>query len=730
MCDPEMQLWGGVECTVNRVGDVFFDQIERTGHAARMDDLDRLAALGVRAVRYPILWERAVRSGSDQFDFSWSDQRLMRLRELGIRVIAGLVHHGSGPIGTSLLEESFVQGLARFARAVAERYPWIEDFTPVNEPLTTARFSALYGHWYPHARATEPFLRALMIQVRATAAAMGAIRQITPCARLIQTEDFGTTFSTPNLRYQAQFENHRKWLSLDLLCGRLSARHALYEFLVAHDVDPRELSELEHRPCPPDLVGVNYYVTSDRFLDERLAHYPESVVGSNGRDRYADVEAVRARREGIVGHQEVLESAWARYGIPLAITEAHLGCTSEEQVRWLCDAWEGARRAKSAGADVRAVTLWSVFGAYDWDSLVTLARGHYEPGAFDIRGPLPQPTAVARVALDLARFGQSDHPVLATPGWWRTPQRFLPFLYSEQTRMPTLTTGRKVRPVLITGAGGTLAEVFRRVCEERGLAAYALGRSELDITNRDAVELVMEQARPWLVVNAAGVPWSRNSVDDADACFRENVEGAKVLARECREKDVRLITFSSALVFSGEKDGQHVEGDPVDPTNVLGLSHAAAESAVSEICPNALVIRPGTLFDAVVAKGRLWRAVRQLARGESVSVSQESYWSLAYAPELAHKCLDLTMADMSGVVHLAHQGEYTIFEFLRHFASALGLAGARLIPTTREQCRIWAKLPRRATLASERIAPLSPLDTCLERLSAGFSADLRAGRAA
>ena len=61
----------------------------------------------------------------------------------------GLVHHGSGPAGTDLLDEGFAEGLARFARAVAERFPWVEDWTPVNEPLTTARFSALYGHWYP-----------------------------------------------------------------------------------------------------------------------------------------------------------------------------------------------------------------------------------------------------------------------------------------------------------------------------------------------------------------------------------------------------------------------------------------------------------------------------------------------------------------------------------------------------------------------------------------------------
>jgi hypothetical protein len=62
------------------------------------------------------------------------------------------VHHGSGPRHTDLLDPAFATGLADYAGAVAARYPWVTDWTPVNEPLTTARFAALYGFWYPHAR--------------------------------------------------------------------------------------------------------------------------------------------------------------------------------------------------------------------------------------------------------------------------------------------------------------------------------------------------------------------------------------------------------------------------------------------------------------------------------------------------------------------------------------------------------------------------------------------------
>jgi dTDP-4-dehydrorhamnose reductase len=77
---------------------------------------------------------------------------------------------------TSLIDPSFATGLAEFARAVAARYPWVDAYTPVNEPLTTARFSGLYGFWYPHGTDYRTFAQALIIECRAVVLAMAAIR--------------------------------------------------------------------------------------------------------------------------------------------------------------------------------------------------------------------------------------------------------------------------------------------------------------------------------------------------------------------------------------------------------------------------------------------------------------------------------------------------------------------------------------------------------------------------
>ena len=415
----KLQLWGGIECTVNRVDDRYFDQLRYSGHHDRLSDLELIADIGVRVLRYPVIWERTEAQGG--LDFAWSDGRLARLYALGIEPIVGLVHHGSGPLHTSLVSSCFPEKLSAFAEQVARRYPWLGLFTPVNEPLTTARFSGLYGHWHPHGKNDRTFVRALLTQCKAIVLSMQAIRRVSATAQLVQTEDMGFTRSTAGLRYQADFENERRWLSLDLLAGHVSRKHDLYDYLLAAGATERELGFFLEHPCPPDIIGINYYVTSERFLDDRLRLYPAGLVGGNHRERYVDVEAVRVCAEGLLGPAASLSAAHLRYGRPVVISEAHMACSVAQQASWMRYVWNAALAARDRGADVRAVTAWALLGAYGWDRLVTRACGQYEPGALSVVNGVPERTLLASF---LARLASGELPE-AERGWWTTPERFI-----------------------------------------------------------------------------------------------------------------------------------------------------------------------------------------------------------------------------------------------------------------------------------------------------------------
>ena len=416
------QIWGGVECTINRVGDTFFDQYARSGHRNHLQaDLRRIAELGISTLRVGLHWEHFTATGS------WEsfDRMLGTLQDLGIRPIVGLVHHGSGPVDVDLLHPEFPTRLAAYALKVAERYPWLLDYTPVNEPQTTSRFSCLYGHWYPHHRSLESYAKALVNELKGVVLAMRAIRTVQPQARLIHTEDGGVTYATTELESFRLEREHRRWLGTDLLCGRVDEKHPMLAFLVRYGVPCKEVLWFTENYCPPDVLGLNYYVTSDRFLDHRTKLYPKSFSGGEtGAEPLVDIEAVRVWGGTLPGARTILLDAWRRYGLPVAITEAHLGGSQEEQVRWLAEIWAGALAAQQMGADVRAVTVWALLGLWNWCNLCTEDVGLYEPGVFDSPGGELRPTPLVELIEQMTGSKRRPQPTPVEQGWWQRQDRF------------------------------------------------------------------------------------------------------------------------------------------------------------------------------------------------------------------------------------------------------------------------------------------------------------------
>ncbi len=710
---PPLEMWGGVECTINRVGDTYFDQLKRNGHHDRIDDLYRFAELGIRAIRYPIQWERIAPHGLAQANWSWADERLNLLRTLGITPIVGLTHHGSGPRSTSLIEASFVEGLTQYAEAVAKRYPWVEHYTPVNEPLTTARFSGLYGHWYPHGRDRHTFARALLTQCRAVVLSMQAIRQVNPHAKLIQTEDMGKVFSTPLLEAQAEMENERRWLTFDLLCGRLDNTKLMWHFLLASGCNEAELAWFLEHPCPPDILGIDYYPTSERFLDEGVDHYPSAYHTHNGHQKYADVEVVRVNTGTSlpVGYYERMQEAWQRYKLPMAITEAHLGSTREEQVRWLVEAWNVSQTLRQEGVQVRAVTAWSLLGAYDWNNLVTRITNFYEPGVFDVRSTKPRPTALARVAQKLAYNQPLDEPVLAQSGWWSRPDRFLYQSSLVPTASPSSSKDKEElsapgRPVVIIGDAKGLGTAFVRQCAARHLSYLHITQEEMDKLNADTLRDSLLHLQPWALISTAGCELYAS--DES----RSSIASQALLADICTQQNIALLAFSSDLVFDGMQATPYVESTPVTPRCQQGYMQAEMEEQVLQHCPSALVIRTGALLNP----WSLSNAEEDMLPSAIVNRSASTTLSFTYMPDLVHVCLDLLVDGESGLWHLTNPGTRTWSDFVYEVTGQEGVEKIHTLNRERMRSKQQSSLHSfSCVLQSERGQILPSLDDALSR---------------
>lgn len=722
-----LELWGGHEATVNRVGDTFHDQSRRSGHHERLDDLDRFAELGLKALRYPLLWERADPDGRGEFDWRWTDARLSRIRELGMRPMAGLLHHGSGPPCTHLLDEGFAVAFAAYARAAAERYPWVADWTPINEPLTTARFSALYGHWYPHVADARAFWAALLNQIDGTRLAMAEIRKVRPDARLIQTEDLGRTYSTRAVAHQADFDNARRWMTWDLLEGRVAPGHPLWRRLEGYGLADR-LRAIADAPCPPEVLGVNHYLTSDRFLDHRTGDYPPERVGGNAFMAFADVEAVRVVLPAPGGLEGALDEAWARYGRPLAVTESHNGCTREEQVRWIREAWEAAHRLRGRGAEVQAVTAWALLGTHDWNSLLTRHVGHYEVGAFDTRSDPPRPTALAAELQRLAKGGAA-HPGTQGSGWWRRDIRlqFKPVFRTVESPAPRpewraepASAAAPAGPLLILGATGTLGQALARACEWRGIDYRLTTRRELDLDDESAITRVLDEVRPWAAINAAG--WVR--VDDAEAdpeaCMAANAIGAVRLALACAARDLPMVGFSSDLVFDGQRDWPYLEHDAPLPLNVYGASKARAEADILALGGRALMVRTAAFFSPFDGHNFAAHAIARLAAGQVFTAAEDLVISPTYVPDLVDAVLDLLIDGERGLRHLANPSAVSWAEFARLLAEALDV-DARLVRGVPAATFGWAAArPAYGALGTERGQIMPTLENAIARYAAAM----------
>ena len=704
------QLWGGIECTINRVADSFRDQLHHCGHYTREDDIASFASLGIAALRYPVLWERHEPVKGQQIDWSWTTQQLEAIRKHKITPIAGLLHHGSGPGFTSLNDPAFPKMFAVYAKKVAVQFPWLEWYTPVNEPHTTARFSGLYGFWYPHCENESDYAFMLLNQLKATVLAMKEIRKINPAAKFVQTEDLSKTHSTPLLKYQANFENKRRWLTFDILCGRVDTTHFFWKYFIRLGIPKKMLQFFVDNPTPPDIIGFNYYVTSERYLDENVTSYPAHRCGGNGRHTYVDVEASRVIDTDGIG--KLLTEAWKRYRITMAVTEVHLNCTREEQMRWLYEIWESCCALRLKGIDVKAITAWSLLGAYDWCSLLTKKEDKYESGLYDVSNNGLRKTATAKLATALATQGEYSHPVLSNKGWWQRDTRFFKQVNSVTQIGKDSPAGNRL---LIIGKSGTLGTAFAKLCDSRAIDFIALSSSDLDICDSSAIERTINTYKPWAIINAAGYVNVDNAEMHHDECFKVNAYGPEMLAKACDQHGIKFMTFSSDLVFDGIKGTPYIEMDGVKPLNVYGESKVLAEKIVMAANPDSLVIRSSAFFGPWDQYNFVFYVLDSLKKNATFPILNDVYVSPTYVPDLANTALDLFIDDEKGIWHLSSDGSCTWEGLALEVAARAGYTGNNFVSKRLGEMELKARRPLYSVLQSKRGIRLPALDNALER---------------
>lgn len=384
-------------------------------------------------------------------------------------------------------------------------------------------------------------------------------------------------------------------------------------------------------------------------------------------------------------------------------------------MRWLDEAWTTATTLREEGIRIEAVTAWSLFGAFDWDSLLTRNDGHYESGAFDVRGVEPRETAIAPMMRAIAAGARPDHPVLKGRGWWRRPGR-LTGQAIEQCAIELPHT-RSARPLLIVGATGTLGQAFAGACSLRDIDHRLVGRDIVDLNDATMIADALDRLRPWAVINCAG--WVR--VDEAegraDDCFAANFTGCVELATACAQRDIHYSCFSSDLVFDGHGRRTYVESDVPAPLNIYGESKARAEVGVLEAGGRALVIRTASFFSPYDPHNFAMHLVASLRSERAFRAVGDCITSPTYVPDLVRASLDLVIDDECGIWHLTSDGALSWAQFAHTVGKAMDLR-TNLIETVSVDEMHWpARRPRHAPMSSERGLIMPSLASAIDRFA-------------
>jgi beta-glucosidase/6-phospho-beta-glucosidase/beta-galactosidase len=340
------------------------DEMEKCRFYQHWDeDFHLVRELGIEFLRYgPPYYKTHL--GCGKYDWEFSDLTFRKLQELGITPIVDLCHFGVPDWIGSFQNRDFPRLFAQYAGELAARFPWLKFFTPINEIMIAARFSASFGWWNERLSNERAFVNALHNLAKANVLAMHSILNVNPKAIFVLSE--ASEFNhpkNPDCSATAYIYNQRRFLSLDLTFGQ-PVSFDMYEFLLDNGMTREEYHWFcnNHRKqhC---VMGTDYYETN-----EQLVHDDESTTPSGE----------------IFGYYVITHQYFDRYHLPVMHTETNLPDAMRAPT-WIRKEWANVHRLREDGVPLLGFTYYSLTDQVDWDTALVGDNGNVNPlGLYDL----------------------------------------------------------------------------------------------------------------------------------------------------------------------------------------------------------------------------------------------------------------------------------------------------------------------------------------------------------
>jgi beta-glucosidase len=419
---PPFMFATGIENSYPTVqgGRVRVDEMEKCRHYERWHtDFDCVEDLGLHVLRYgPPLHRTWL--GPDRYDWAFADLTFGDLLVRDLTPIVDLCHFGVPDWLGNFQNPDFAHLFANYARAFAERFPWVQLYTPVNEMFICATFSAAYGWWNEQLTSDRAFVTALKHLVKANVLAMKAILEVRPDAIFVQSESTEYFHAdSPDAIKPAEIKNAKRFLSLDLNYGR-RVDSEMYEYLMDSGMTREDyhffLGNNVKQHC---IMGNDYYVTNEHRV-------------------FADGRTIAAGE--VFGYDEITWQYYNRYRLPVMHTETNFaqGPGGEEAVYWLWKQWANVLRVRNDGIPIVGFTWYSLTDQVDWDSALRETRGTVNAlGLYDLdRRIRPVGAAYKKIAREWGDVLPTQSVCLRVPVYPPSESEWALWQRSHEAREP------------------------------------------------------------------------------------------------------------------------------------------------------------------------------------------------------------------------------------------------------------------------------------------------------
>jgi len=228
-----------------------------------------------------------------------------------------------------------------------------------------------------------------------------------------------------------------------------------------------------------------------------------------------------------------------------------------------------------------------------------------------------------------------------------------------------------------------------------------MDQEEIDITSAADCAKAIEDTAPQIIINAAAYTNVDGCETAKEECFAVNAEAVKNIAEACRNKNIRIVHFSTDYVFNGSGSAPYKEDDDCDPVNMYGASKLAGEHYLQTLAQNYIIIRTAWLYGAN-GKNFVRTILEKAKTTPRLTVVDDQLGSPTHTKDLAAAVERLIEKNAQGIFHVTNRGSCSWYQFAVKILQEAGIENVEVSPIKSDQLVRSAKRPANSVMSMQK----------------------------